>query len=124
MASSEQGDRTAEGIRVRPEYVVFEGWTENIRVHDEYYMRRKAWWKRERARNHPDRGCSAFRFRRAQAGYREWRRLERLWYWRRGLMPPDWTRGEPEPPKRHRLVIFESSGTAGSWKVYHKVVRT
>lgn len=70
-----------------------------VYIHDQFYKQEKISWKLKLASVHPDRAPrgGAWRFLKIAANYRAWMNKERVYYWRLGLMPPDWS-GTTRPP--------------------------
>lgn len=91
----------------RPVVIKQDGWTVFVAIHDQEYLRVKREWKRKLFELHPDRsgikpGDKRWeivnrQFRSVLVKYGQWRRDERVWYWRIKLMPPDWI-GPLTPP--------------------------
>lgn len=79
-------------LRDRPPVIIFNGWKEFVSVHDQDYLAQKKLWRQRVASVHPDRlnKSSAYKFRRMLSKFQSWKQAERIYYWRRGLMPPDW----------------------------------
>lgn len=94
-----------------------QGWTVFVSVHDQEYLRQKREWRARIIAAHPDKlGISPadlskwksanLKFARLNLAAQVWKHKERAFYWRLGLMPPDW-KGEPEPPNglRESLAV-------------------
>lgn len=96
----------------RPAVIEQDGWKVFLSVHDKEYLRAKKQMRKEVLDLHPDKsGLSPEdprwervnqRFRSANLSYIVWCRKERCWYWKFGLMPPDW-KGAPQPPQGWRV---------------------
>lgn len=96
----------------RPPVLVLDGWTVYVAIHDQEYIRQRTEWRRRLAASHPDksgltsedRGWATAnrKFRNLLIQHGAWRFKERCFYWKLGLMPPDW-RGTPAPPHGWRI---------------------
>lgn len=90
-------------LRDRPSVIEFNGWKEYVSVHDQNYLAQKKLWRKRLASVHPDvlgyrLNRSGKQFRRMLSKFQCWKQGERIYYWKRDLMPPDWKGSRMVPP--------------------------
>lgn len=73
----------------RPAVMVVDGWTVFVSIRDAAYEAEMKRWRQRLAAVHPDRGGSAWKFRKVMGQRIRWQCEEARWYARLGLLPPD-----------------------------------
>lgn len=94
----------------RPPVIEQDGWRIYVSIHDQAYLTRKRELRSKVISSHPDKGGTSNKFRLARARLMGFMQQERSWYWKIGLMPPDW-KGAAAPPHGWRETT-DRSGTA------------